>query len=383
MIQGKKVRTADAILTAVFCAFILVVGLLIYILPQESFSEMENSSLQTFPELSYESVMHGNFTQELAEFYTDQIPGRDLLIGLKGAAELALLKGENNGVLVGKNGHLISKHLYTDEDYDRLKLNAAAIQMFEKNAAEAGIDVTVSVAPRAIDVLPDYLPSLYCADYADEIWQTLNDTGLSFTELRGMMTNIGGDAWQKTDHHWTTYGAYGAYLMLSGELGYSHFTKAVDYQTASDDFRGTTYSDAGIHVLGGEELILPRIEGEEEFLTERIDSNGNTVQSFKGYYDESYLETKDKYSTYLGGIYPLIRVTKPGEDREMLLVAKDSFSHALVPYLAQHYDLLLVDVRYYTGSTLKLAQQNGITRALVLFGIDTMATTNLRAIGLK
>ena len=54
-----------------------------------------------------------------------------------------------------------------------------------------------------------------------------------------------------------------------------------------------------------------------------------------------------------------------------------------MPYLSQHYDLLLVDVRYYTGSTLKLAQENGIARALVLFGIDTMATANLRAIGLK
>ena len=76
-------------------------------------------------------------------------------------------------------------------------------------------------------------------------------------------------------------------------------------------------------------------------------------------------------------------MTKPGEERETLLLAKDSFSHSLVPYLAQHYDLLLVDTRYYTGSTLKLAQENGIKKAIVLYGIDTMATANLRYIGLK
>ncbi len=383
MTEGKRIRSADVILTALFCAFILAVGLLIYILPQKSFSENENSDLQTFPKLTYDSFMHGDFTSELAEFYTDQIPCRDFLIGLKGFSELALLRGENNGVLVGKNGHLISKHLYTHKNYDNLKLNALAIKTFEKNAAELGIDVTVSVAPRAIDVLADHLPALYDGTYAEQAWQTLNDSGLQYTDLRGMMQSIGSAAWFKTDHHWTTDGAYGAYLMLSGGLGYSPFAKAIKYEIASDDFTGTTYSDAGIHVLGGEAFKFPRIEGEEEFLTERIDSTGKTVQSFNGYYDESYLEKKDKYSTYLGGIYPLIRVTKPGEEREMLLVAKDSFSHSLVPYLAQHYDLLLVDTRYYTGSTLKLAQENGVKRALVLYGIDTMATANLRYIGLK
>ena len=379
----EKRRTADVILTSVFCAFILIIGLLIYILPQKSFSENENSDLQTCPTLNYDSFMHGDFTKELAEFYTDQIPCRDLLIGLKGLTELTLLRGENNSVLVGKNGHLISKHLYTDENYDKLKLNALAIKSFEKNAAELGIEVTVSVVPRAIDVLGEYLPALYDADYTQRAWKTLDDAGLLYTDLRGMMQSMGGASYFKTDHHWTTDGAYGAYLMLSDGLGYNPFTVAINYEVASSDFRGTTYSDAGIHVLGGEEFKLPHIAGEEGFLTERIDSNGKTVQSFDGYYDESYLEKKDKYSTYLGGIYPVIRVTKPGEEREMILLAKDSFSHSLVPYLAQHYDLLLVDTRYYTGSTLKLAQENGIKKALVLYGIDTMATANLRYIGLK
>lgn len=383
MTGEKRNRTADIILTALFCIFILAVGLLIYILPQESFSENENSELQTFPSLSYNSFMHGDFTRELAEFYTDQIPCRDFLVGLKGSAELLLLRGENNGVLVGKNGHLISKHLYTDKNYDNLKLNSLAIKTFEKNAAELGIDVTVSVAPRAIDVLDKYLPALYSADYRERAWQTLNEAGLRYTDLRGMMQSIGSGAWFKTDHHWTTNGAYGAYLMLSDKLGYNPFTTAFSYENVSEDFRGTTYSDSGIHVLGGEVFKLPRISDEEEFLTERIDSNGKTVQSFDGYYDESYLEKKDKYSTYLGGIYPVIRVTKPGEEREMILLAKDSFSHSLVPYLAQHYDLLLVDTRYYMGSTLKLARENGIEKVLVLYGIDTMATANLRYLGLK
>ncbi len=383
MNKEKRAGRADIILTAVFCVFILAVGLLIYILPQKDLSETENSELQTFPDLTFESFFGGDFTKELAEFYTDQIPGRDLLIGLKGAAEVALLKGGNNHVIVGKNGHLISEHLYTKEEYDCLKLNALAIRMFEKNAAEAGIDVTVAVAPRAIDVLGEYLPALYSADHAAEIWRTLDETGLEYTDLRGMMQSIGSGAWFKTDHHWTANGAYGAYLMLSDKLGYSHFTKPINYEKASEDFRGTAYSDAGIHIFGGEELLLPIIDGEEEFLTERIDSNGNTVKSFTGYYDRSFLDKKDKYSTYVGGIYPLIRVSKPGEERETLLVAKDSFTHSLVPYLAQHYDLLLVDTRYYTGSALKLARENGITKALVLFGIDTMATANLRAVGLK
>ena len=64
----EKRRTADVILTSVFCAFILIIGLLIYILPQKSFSENENSDLQTCPTLNYDSFMHGDFTKELDVF---------------------------------------------------------------------------------------------------------------------------------------------------------------------------------------------------------------------------------------------------------------------------------------------------------------------------
>ena len=60
---------------------------------------------------------------------------------------------------------------------------------------------------------------------------------------------------------------------------------------------------------------------------------------------------------------------------EKLVVVKDSFANAVIPFLALHYDLEVYDLRYFTGS---LKEETEIypegTRILFLFGIDTLAT---------
>ena len=60
-------------------------------------------------------------------------------------------------------------------------------------------------------------------------------------------------------------------------------------------------------------------------------------------------------------------------------MVKDSFAHSLIPYLADHYsEIIMVDLRYYTGSVSALVQNENIDRVLVVYSIDNLATdTNL------
>jgi hypothetical protein len=70
-------------------------------------------------------------------------------------------------------------------------------------------------------------------------------------------------------------------------------------------------------------------------------------------------------------------VTDPTrENAPTLLLLKDSFSQSIAPFLARHFDLLLVDPRTYdirsSGSLLSLAEQENADHVLLLYGIDTL-----------
>jgi hypothetical protein len=80
---------------------------------------------------------------------------------------------------------------------------------------------------------------------------------------------------------------------------------------------------------------------------------------------------------FLGGNYSHVRISMESEgDREKLVIIKDSFANSLVPFLAIHFDLEIIDLRYFTGSTYQLIEENSIDNVLVLCNIDSMATSD-------
>ena len=174
----------------------------------------------------------------------------------------------------------------------------------------------------------------------------------------------------RNDHHWTSLGAYVAYLELSDELGYTpisldSFTRV----SVADDFLGTTHSSAGLPFTSFDSIDLYRYEGDEDYTVEVV--MGDTVQKLDGLYDLTKLGSKDKYSVFLGGNYSHVRVTKDGDaEREKLVIIKDSFANSLLPFLARHYRILAVDPRYKTGGLQTIA--NEVDLALVLCGMQTL-----------
>ena len=79
----------------------LLVGLLFafaaafVILPDASFSEEENRSLTTFPKFTWERLLDGSFSADINEYFADQFPARNSLVGIKSVAETLFWKGEN------------------------------------------------------------------------------------------------------------------------------------------------------------------------------------------------------------------------------------------------------------------------------------------------
>ena len=85
-------------LTGLFSLFIggILVGSLL--LPDRTFSPMENRNLAKPPKLSWENVESGKFMSDAESYVNDQIMGRDFWVAMKAWSERLSGKQENNGI---------------------------------------------------------------------------------------------------------------------------------------------------------------------------------------------------------------------------------------------------------------------------------------------
>lgn len=377
-------RRRNIVLIIVCAVLILSLAVTIYCLPHRDFSEVENTALQTFPRVSsagkfLDRIWDGRFMAELKDFYTDQFPLRDALVAAKAAGELALGKTENNDVILAEDGYLVKRIEYNAREIETLQANLEAVLAF---GDAVDLPVTFALAPRAVDVLQRYLPSHCSVARGKAVWETVDaytSAGGALISLRDSLAaaaEAGEDVWYRTDHHWTTLGAYYAYAELGEALGYVPAAREqFTVETAADDFRGTTYSASGFNWIPGEPMQFYRWAGDENCLLE-IFAGEKVIDSFGGFYDRSYLEKKDKYSAFLSSNNAYMRITS-GEDKPTLLLIKDSFAHSVVPFLGQHFNLEILDLRYYRGTTAAFLAEHEVDGVLILCGLDSLATSGL------
>ena len=374
---ASRCRIADLMLIAVLSAMIAVMGIAIFILPQSTFSEDENRDLTTFPAFSIQSLIRGDWTKKISEFYADQFPVRRLMVQLKATCELAQFKGQNNKVILGANDTLISRLEYPD--YSNVENNMAAVNDLQIALAKENIPVCMAVAPRAIDIFAAELPVLYGSERSDAVWDVITAYRPDATRLRNRLLELhkeGEYVWYRTDHHWTTDGAYAAYEELGQVLGYTPY-KTSDFERTrvSDEFYGTTYSKSGMYFVAPDSMYFYRYEGDEGYVVK----NMRTGAINTGFYFTGFLSVKDKYSAFIGENQAHVRVydaTEKSEDKPTLVLVKDSFANSVVPFLARHYDLEIIDLRYYTGSVARLAREKNACGVLILIGADSLASSD-------
>lgn len=371
----KPEKNFSAIVIITFSLIIIIMGALTFTLPRPTFSESENRILADLPEISGESVLSGEFFSDLGKFCSDRLPFRIALLKLKCICELGSLKGENNGVIVSRSRALIKRHSSQNNIFNE---NIKDLENFSSN----GKSRYIAIAPRTIDVLTYDLPRIL-RGYEDELYNTKTNIDLRLikNELKHHAENNGERSGEyvmyRTDHHYTTLGAYYTYAILGERLGYTPYPKeGFSVITISDDFLGTTQSACLFPFPRKDEIsIWQRQESKNDTLTVTDVMTGRTSDSL---YDLSFADKKDKYSVFLGGNSARISV-RHDDKRPLLLVIKDSFGNALAPFLAEHFDLELVDPRYLRSSlsdiVAEVENDPNFAGTLVLFGVETLQTT--------
>lgn len=359
-----KKTACDILFLASLCIIILGLGVGIFILPQKDFSQKENRALESLPSASAQNIIDGSYFEKLGEFYRDQIPLRDAFTSLCALSERGIGKIETNGVITTNDGICIAlpESINTDKLQKNLDLIAKQNETY------------LYVPPRSFDVFEDRLPATYPKDEAKSALSLLNGETLeNFLELAGIANE---EYYYKTDHHWTTKGAYFAYTQICKRLGIeaypeSHFVK----EEVSTAFYGTSASKSGLpHLLiSADSVTLYRYAGDEDITVENLETN----ESKKGFYDYGALESTDKYKVFLGGNYSHLSIRGEGE-KEKLLLIKDSFANSVIPFLALHFDIEVIDPRYCpTGYVREQIDTNNIEKTLILMGFETLTTNFL------
>ena len=359
--------------------------------PDQSYSDTENRFLATKPKFSWEALFDGEYTQDYETYITDQFPARDTWIGWKTQAEQMLGKVETKDVFLGKDDYLIVNHPSSDFEGEQAEKNAAFLaEGLAYYAKQLGLDhVRMLLVPTASQILTDKLPAYAQpydqSQYVEQVRQQVEEK--LFFELAASSTSwpqipLVMDVesflkehqdeyiYYRTDHHWTTQGAFYVYQAWANTLGLTPLSDA-GLKVVSEEFEGTTYSK--LHTAGRYDVISVYDTQTEVTLLH------NQQTETKGFYDWSKLEVRDKYAMFLGGNDALLDITKDGvtEPESVLLVVKDSFANCFIPYAAEHFDrVVVVDLRYLNMSLKQVAEQYGVTDLLVLYNVQAAATDN-------
>lgn len=370
-------------ITCLFAAFLGVFAVANAVTPTKEFSPMENRALAQMPELTVDSLSTGTFMSGFESFVTDQFILRDEWIALKAGAEYASGKRENNGVYICDEHTLIARFDPPANDRAKKRIDDN-FGYVEKLSTLTDKPVYFSLIPGKVSVWADLLPD--GAPNDDEGQYIARGAALQGPKWLDTDTALNAHKdeaiYYRTDHHWTTLGAYYAYASLMEGMGRT--PKALsefDPTVVSDEFFGTTFSSSGVRWLEPDsiEFYVPQSAAT---VTNYFDDNPTAGQL----YDMSKLAEKDKYATFLGGNKPLtvVKSNVAPADAPKLMLIRDSYADSLAPFLCYHFsEIHLVDPRYYKTSMAQYVKDNAIDEVLVMYSVSNFVKDgNLFVLGM-
>ena len=379
MQQHKRRRKGGLIhypVLILFSVFFVGMFLLDCVTPDRTVSELENTTLTQRPKVTAQilsSAGLNRFFNDYTQYTKDQIPGRDAWISLQSFVETALLqKTQSGGILLGDKGQMFDRTYGLVSSEERtLPRNIAAVASL---AARCPGKVYVMVAPAASSIYPERVPAhaplLQEESYLGQIQAAVEQAGGVYLPLKDALSAHKDEyIYYRTDHHWTTQGAYYAYSELCSALGLEPFDRAAHTAVDVPDFYGTFYSRARTWNAQPDTLTYYDLDNPLTIYTVTgpgMPTEGQTT----GLYDLAKLDVYDKYAAFLHGNNGLSRVEGDGEGR--ILVIKDSYANSFVPFLTANYAQIdVVDLRNYNYGLDGLIAENGYDQILVLYSFDS------------
>lgn len=411
---------------ALTIAIIAVIGLIIPLRPKESMSEKRK--LAEFPKITFASLKSGDFFDGFNAWYSDSYPGREGIIALNSKIKSYYgikSKGDDTVKIHGEvqqgddipdeydPNAVVTEESSSEDKYDKIDANGDSQSIgavfvvgnrgfeyynFSQSQANRYISsmntlaeklsgkakVYDMIVPTSIGItLPDaYMGSINSSDQGkaiDYINSGLNSKVIQVPIFKTLMSHRSEYIYFNTDHHWTQLGAYYAYGEFAGVAGFTANPLDKYEKVEFDGFLGTFYNDTGkIPELKSNPDTIYAYKPNSSAKMFFVDSKGQKI-SWPIVNDVTKYPESVKYSCFIAGDNPYTEINNPQiTDGSSIIVVKESFGNALVPFLVENYETVyVIDYRHYSGSISDLVLEKNIDTVLYINNVSAIRNEKL------
>lgn len=380
----KKINLGyDRIKIMIFAGGLAVLFLTNILNTPAKFSETENRYLAERPKLTVKNLINGSYMKDYETFITDQFPERSFFTGLKTFSERLRGRTDDNGVYFGKEKTLIGKYDTILFESEKAKKNKEYLvefaKTYEKNFGKEHLKIVMVPSSSEIegDKLPPFAPVYNQTAYIERMKAEIGES-LFIDAGESLKRHTGEYIYYRTDHHWTTLGAYYTYEDICKASGKE--AKRIDEfkkEVVSDEFLGTYDSKVNTRIFGGSDADSITLYSLPEAETAVMRWDESDKKEYRGIYDREALSGKDKYSVFMGGNHGITDIRVNEEKGKTLLIIKDSFAHSIVPFFIEDYNrIVMVDLRHFNKSLKEYIDENEVSDILVLYSIADFIEDN-------
>lgn len=359
--------------SVVILGIICVISLMSLFAPKQEMLTLENRKASSMPSFSFADWVSGDYQERLQNYVNDHVAFRQKWIDLKCFVdEMFLLKTEEDGILLGKDGQMFTKEFVVSNENEIFYKNISTLVTFLETAK---VPVTVTLVPSPATILserlPEYAPMAsedILLDYVRNELQPLCTVLEVKDTLRAHKDEY---IYYRTDHHWTTLGAYYAYLDFCKVNGKEPCDLDWGQAVQIGDFYGTHYFKTR-YILTRPDIITYFPTDSRMVVCKVIGDAAFEAQEPQEVIDLGQLSRYDKYAAFLGGNNGYSVIEGQGEGK--ILVVKDSYANCFVPFLLSNYEQVgVVDYRSYAYGLLNLVEKEGYDEILFLYSLQGFA----------
>lgn len=322
--------------------FLLGLGVMTCVLPDQDISRTERRRLKAVPSLSAEAVLDGSYMKDMENYLLDQFAGREWFRGLRAEfMDSVMQMGDVEGYFKVDDAVYKLEYELNEKNVRRAALNFAEIS--EAYFSEA--DIYYAVIPdKNYFLQEDYGYPVLPYREVDAIMEEYFKGG-NVIDLYGTLSL---DDYYRTDLHWRQECIIPASRELLMQMGAVGTEPEADYRTeiATAGFYGA-YAGASAFYTGPDTLSFLTNDVIEGAMVYDFETNAQT-----GIYAWDKLGQTDDYDFFLGGARALLTVENGGEvhNGKKLILFRDSFGSSIAPLLLAGYETItLVDLRYVSA----------------------------------
>lgn len=312
----------------------LVISLFVWVYPKKDVSNEERRQLNQMPELSLDSYLNNDFSDNFEKYAKDQFPFRFKLRQSKALFNYYVLGlGENNDYYK-EDGNII-KIEYPLKENEIIKaankFNSIREMYFPNKIASVAI-----IPDKAYYSNNNSIPKM---NYK-ELESLLIDNMKAITYI-DIKNDINLSDFYYSDLHLKQDKLEKLSINLLRNL---HKDTDISYSLleASNNFRGTYYGHSAL--LSPKDTVNYINNSNIENAVVRLlnDDNDYSVYNFDA------INSRDQYDFFLHGAQAIVEINNDAaNDDSELIIFRDSFASNITPYLISHYKkITLIDIRY-------------------------------------